>query len=102
MTDVRVQFLAFEGCPLAKAARDALDEAVAQAGLEGGYEEIDILDPETSDELRGWGSPTILVNGDDVAENTKGEGAGCRIYATDSRVPEPAVIVERIRDAQTS
>jgi hypothetical protein len=99
VNDIRVQFLAFDGCPLAEAARKALDEAVAASGL-AGYEEIDILDPNTPEDIRGWGSPTILVNGDDVTGNAKGEGVGCRIYATESRVPEADLIVERIREAQ--
>ena len=101
MDDIRVQFLAFDGCPLAESARDALDKAVGESGLTE-YEEIDILDPDTPENLRGWGSPTILVNGADVIGNAKGEGAGCRIYATESRVPETALIVERIRDAQSN
>ena len=99
MTDIRVQFLAFDGCPLAGAAREALDAAMAELGL-AGYEEIDILDPATANDLRGWGSPTILVNGVDVTGSAKGGGAGCRIYATASRVPETSLIVERIRQAQ--
>lgn len=97
--EIRVQFLAFDGCPLAEAAREALDEAIAESGV-AGYEEIDILDPDTPEDLRGWGSPTILVNGADVTGNAKGEGAGCRIYTTESRVPEAELIVERIKDAQ--
>ena len=99
MNGIRVQFLAFDGCPLAEAARKELDAAVSEAGL-AGYEEIDILDPETPENLRGWGSPTILVNGADVTGNTKGEGVGCRIYATESRVPETALILERISQAK--
>ena len=101
MDGIRVQFLAFDGCPLAEAARKELDAAVSEAGL-AGYEEIDILDPETPENLRGWGSPTILVNGADVTGNTKGEGVGCRIYATELRVPERALILEHIRKAQPS
>jgi len=96
---IRVQFLAFEGCPLAPVAREALDKAVAEAGLTG-YEEIDILHPDTPEDLRGWGSPTILVNGVDVTGNAKGAGAGCRIYSTESRVPESALIAKRIREAR--
>ncbi len=99
VADVRVQYLAFDGCPLAEGARLALETALAACGVSD-YDEIDILDPDTPEELRGWGSPSILVNGADVTGNAKGEGAGCRIYATESRVPETALIIERIRQAQ--
>jgi len=98
-TDVRVQFLAFAGCPLAEAAREALDKAIVELALSE-YEEVDILDPATAEELRGWGSPTILVNGIDVTGTAKGDGAGCRIYSTASRVPETALIVRRIIEAR--
>ena len=53
MNTIRVQFLVFDGCPLAEAARKELDAAVSEAGL-AEYEQIDILDPETPEELRGW------------------------------------------------
>ena len=67
----------------------------------GGYEEVDILEPGTSDDLPGWGSPTILVNGADVTGQKKGESVSCRIYSGPDRVPETASIVASIKSAQT-
>lgn len=95
MTDIRVQFLTFEGCPLAGAARQALEKALDECEL-GDYEEVDILDPSVPIELRDWGSPTILINGTDVSGRPKGDGVGCRIYPGADRVPSSASIVAYI------
>ena len=101
MSDVHVQFLAFEDCPLADAARGNLQQALAGCGVSG-YEEIDILDPETPDDLPGWGSPTILVNGVDVTGQPKGDSVSCRVYPGPDRVPDPASIVTSIKSALRS
>ncbi len=97
MTDIRVQFLAFDGCPLAVTARQALEQALAQCEIED-YEEVDILRPDVSNELRKWGSPTILINGADVSGRPKGDGIGCRIYPGEARVPSPTTIIARINE----
>ncbi len=97
MTDIRVQFLAFDGCPLAGRARQALEQALAQCEIED-YEEVDILRPDVSNELREWGSPTILVNGADVSGHPKGDGIGCRIYPGEARVPSSTTIIARINE----
>lgn len=61
------------------------------------YEDVDILDPETPDELRNWGSPTILINGRDVTGGTRGNNVGCRVYAGPSKVPDAQTIADCIR-----
>lgn len=99
MSGVAIQLLFFAGCPLADAARRALREALVECGLEA-YEEVDLLAPETPEELRGWGSPTILVEGSDVTGSAKGHDIGCRVYAGPTKVPEPAVIAGCIRRLQ--
>ncbi len=99
MADIQVQFLAFDGCPLAAPARANLEKALADCGMSG-YEDINILDPGTPDDLPGWGSPTILVNGVDVTGQPKGDSVSCRVYPGPDRVPDPASIVTSIESAQ--
>ena len=99
MADVRVQLLAFDGCPLADAARANLEKALADCGMSG-YEEIDILDPATPDDLPGWGSPTILVNGVDVSGQRKGDSVSCRVYPGSDRVPSSTTIAASFRSVQ--
>ena len=91
-----VQFLAFSGCPLADPARDNLKKALANCGMSD-FEEVDILDPATPDELRGWGSPTILVDGVDVTGQPKGNSVSCRVYPDPGGVPNVASIVKGIK-----
>lgn len=90
MSDVPVRLLVFAGCPLAAAARQALEQALG---------EIDLLAPETAEELRGWGSPTILIDGEDVAGQPKGNEIGCRVYPGPTKVPSVATIVARPKAA---
>ena len=91
-----IQFLTFGGCPLADAARIELEAALAECGIES-YDEIDIGDPSTAETLRGWGSPTVLVNGKDVAGQPKGDNLCCRVYPGRARVPQRTEIVDCIK-----
>ncbi len=96
---LKVQLLVFQGCPLADAARASLKEALAALGI-GAYEEIDLRDAATPTELRGWGSPTILVDGEDIAAGVKGDGVCCRVHPGRNQVPTPrqiAAAIERRR-----
>ena len=97
--EVYIQFLSFTGCPLAEAARAELERAISQCGIDG-YEEINILAEDVSEELAGWGSPTILVNGLDVCGQPKGSSVGCRIYPGSDRVVKSDAIIVSIERAQ--
>lgn len=87
-----VQFLAFSGCPLADPTRENLRKALADCGISD-FEEVDILDPTSPEDLRGWGSPTILVNGLDVTGQPKGNSVSCRVYPFPGGVPDVQSIV---------
>jgi hypothetical protein len=93
--DPTVQLLVFSGCPLAGAARESLRKALAELRITS-YSEVDLLDPATPAELRTWGSPTILVDGEDVTGGRPGDGIGCRVYQGPDRVPAAATIVASI------
>ncbi len=88
---MEIQFLAFSGCPLAAPAKKNLETALSDCGMSD-YEEIDILDPEVSEDMRGWGSPTILVNGRDVSGIPKGNSISCRVYPNPDGVPDVQTI----------
>jgi hypothetical protein len=97
----KIQLLVFDDCPLADAARSSLQTALDSLGLRE-FEEIDLLDPATPDELRDWGSPTILVGGEDVTGNVKGNALSCRVYDGEMRVPDPDMIAQQIRRVASS
>ena len=78
---MNVQLLYFQGCPNVDASRAATRDALAAENLDVPVEEIDVEDPAAPDWARGWGSPTILINGKDVAGQTRSDASACRIYA---------------------
>ncbi|MFQ5609662.1 MAG: hypothetical protein ACE5F8_05265 [Woeseiaceae bacterium] len=93
-----IQFLSFDGCPLAEAALAALEAALETCGMNGKeYDLVDVLDPATPASLASWGSPTILVNGKDVTGQAPGDGVGCRVYDTSDQVPTVESIAAAIR-----
>lgn len=95
-----IQFLSFDGCPLAAAAQVALEHALQSCGLRADYyEAVDVLDPSTPESLATWGSPTILVNGHDVTGHAQGDAVGCRIYDTTDQVPTVESIATAIRNS---
>lgn len=68
-------------CPSVGRAREQLLRAFARAGLEAQWREWRADDPEAPAHVRGFGSPTILVDGRDVAGAEQVEGArSCRLY----------------------
>ena len=81
---MKIQLLSFPGCPNADATREALRRTLIASGLPPSFEEVDVTAPETPDRLRAWGSPTILVDGHDLA-GAAPTGPGCRFYEV---VPE--------------
>ncbi len=91
---MNVQLLYFPGCPNVDAARTAIRDALAAEKLDIQVEEIDVEDPAAPGWARGWGSPTILINGKDVAGQTRFDASACRIYA--SGVPSVAAIREHL------
>jgi hypothetical protein len=76
---VKVQLLSFPGCPNVDAARDALRRVLVSTGRSPYLEEVDVTAPQTPEPLRRWGSPTILVDGTDVAGESPA-GCACRLY----------------------
>ena len=75
-----VDFVYFSGCPNIEQARAHLKEAFAAIGAQPNWIEWDICDPTTPEEFRRFGSPTILVNGRDVAGDGPDASGGCRLY----------------------
>jgi len=75
----RIELVFFDGCPNATQARDNLREAVETSGRRLTWSEWDLSSESTPADYRRFGSPTVLVNGEDVT-GRGGETAGiaCR------------------------
>jgi len=81
----RVEFLWFAGCPSHEPARQLLDEVIAEVAPGTPVESIDAGDPAVAAELRFGGSPTIRVDGRDIApgyEDPSDYTPRCRLFQT--------------------
>lgn len=94
---MKLQLLYFPGCPHVDTARAALREALAAEKLELAVEEVDVEAPEAPASVRGWGSPTILVDGEDVMGQVPANATCCRLYA--GGAPDVTTIRRRLRAA---
>src|SRR5436305_1335841 len=59
----------------------AASRAFVAEKVDVAVEEIDVEDTAAPTWARGWGSPTILVDGQDVAGQQPSESSACRLYA---------------------
>ncbi len=98
---MRVQLLYFPGCPNVVESRAALQKSLATCGLQLNVEEVDVTAPDTPKHLQGWGSPTILIDGKDVADQVAGEGASCRVYRGEGQITRGVPSEKMIRRALT-
>lgn len=76
----RIDLVYFAGCPHVEAARAALREALGDVPGVASWREWDRDDPRTPAAFRVHGSPTVLVDGRDVAPVVEDAGC-CRVYA---------------------
>jgi hypothetical protein len=99
---VNVELLWWEGCPSTERALEAVRAALSELGLDA--VEVHAREIETDDDARATGfvgSPTILIDGEDLVPAANGEpiGLSCRVYRRrDGRIsplPDP----DDLRDA---
>jgi mercuric ion transport protein len=104
---MQVELIYEKTCPNIAAARVALLHAFADAGVSPRWQEWEVSSEDAPAHVHGFGSPTILVNGEDVSgEKIEGDDLCCRIYAHDEHankgVPAVSAIAQAIQSAQTA
>src|SRR6185437_13941265 len=67
-------------CPNVEAARASVKAALAQAGLPATWQEWERTSDITPERVRGFGSPTVLINGEDLTGEPAAGASSCRIY----------------------
>jgi len=97
------------GCPNVDKARAVLSRALQEAGAPAVWTERCADDPSFPETHLGLGSPTVLVNGKDVAPGPHpwaprlpGHGPRCRIYREGSHltgVPPVGLVLDAILKA---
>jgi mercuric ion transport protein len=90
------------GCASVAPVRAELLQALAEAGLPSRWREWDAQDPASPPRLRGFGSPTALMNGRELMGIEPKPGTSCcRVYHTSegrsARTPGATAIVAALR-----
>jgi protein-disulfide isomerase len=91
---VKVEILYVAECPSHPAAVKLVKEVLAAECLAAEIQEVLVRDEGMADDLRFSGSPTIRINGRDVAgESQKAQGfaLSCRLYPGSKQVGLPPV-----------
>lgn len=95
---MNVELIYDHDCPNIPHARANLVKALAASGREARWTEWDRSAVDSPSHVRGYGSPTILVDGEDVAGCPASDGSpSCRLYGNVKGGFEGAPSVEAIR-----
>lgn len=91
MASHHIELLYFQKCPHVDAARAQLRRALAELGQKPEWTEVDVLCQGAPSHVKGYGSPTVLVDGKDVLGQAPGPSAGltCRVYPGSDVVGAP-------------
>ncbi len=97
-----IEILYFEGCPNHERAERAVREVLQELNVAPDIIRIDVTDEATAVRVRFPGSPTIRVDGEDVApgEGDYSYSLRCRVYRTSAGmagVPDKSAIRAAIR-----
>ena len=80
-TMIKVELIYDSDCPNVEPAREAIKQALTQAGLDAKWCEWDRADVKSPEYVQRYGSPTILVDRKDIAgKSTEDSCRSCRVY----------------------
>ena len=105
---VCVELIYDSDCPNVSEAKKQLKEALIKAGLEARWQEWERADVKSLEYVQRYGSPTILVEGKDIAgESPEDSCRSCRIYKDENGrlggIPSVKLISTAIeKDKQTT
>ena len=102
---MKVELIYDLDCPNVEDAREQLRRALAEVGQPPGWQEWDRGDPSSPAYARAYGSPSVLVDGRDVAGALPSEDADCCRFYGDGKgrlagVPPVEAIVRAIRNRE--
>jgi hypothetical protein len=101
-----VELLWWEGCPSTPEALEQLRRILREEGVQTKIEVVEVSSDEQARRERFPGSPTIRIDGQDVAPHAEGEpfSLTCRVYhLRDGRVsgvPDPEDVRQAVRRAR--
>ena len=96
---MRVEVLYVADCPFHRAAVKLVRDVLAAEGITAEVREVLVKDQQMAGELKFLGSPTVRIDGRDVAREskaTKNFSLSCRLYPGSKRIGlPPAEMVHR-------
>lgn len=75
-----VELVYHGGCPNVPEVRARMLQAFARSAVEPRWREWRIDEADSPARVRGYGSPTVLIDGRDIAAGEAVAGASCRLY----------------------
>ena len=104
MHKVRIELVTDQDCPNVEATRSVLRDSLSELGLPLEWTEWDRAADNSPPHAQRFGSPSVLVDGRDIAdEDGTADGNSCRIYRDEatgfSGVPSGQVVVGALRRA---
>ncbi len=103
----RIELIYDADCPNVPAARAALTQACQKAGIAADWQEWNRAAAQTPAYAAQYGSPTVLIDGEDVAgASTEADAQACRVYRThDGKMqgePPAELIAARLGSRQSN
>jgi len=96
---LRIELIYDNDCPNVESTREQLREVIKELNINLTWQEWDRESSTTPNYARQYGSPTILVNGCDVAgDGTEGAANCCRVYADCTGAMSGVPPVSRIKE----
>lgn len=99
--EMQIELLSFPGCPNTPSIRENLQTALASLDLDAKTTEVNLQSLKAADRRRGWGAPTILLNGRDLMGSSQptSRTLSCRVYP--HGIPSAEEIARRIAGEKT-
>ena len=100
---MRVQVLVSEDCPHRELTLRLVYDALQELGGEWTVDEVSVRDIDQARRLRFLGSPTVLVDGNDIEPARRTDstfGMSCRLYGRDG-TPSREMVIAAIREARS-
>lgn len=98
---MKIEVLYFGGCPNHEPTVKRVRQVAQRLGFDVRIEEVEVTERDDAAALKFAGSPTVLINGQDINPALRGGGSygyGCRTYSGGG-VPPEALIEAAIRSA---
>ncbi len=97
-----IEFIYDRDCPNVEPARAALRDALSTLKRAAVWQEWDRADKHAPEYVRAYGSPTILVDGKDIAGMPPGDASACRIYRNEQGntrgIPDTQLILAALQE----